>query len=127
MLLFVTQILIFNHPRAFYGDRTKGLKLRKAKFYLPRQAAAPQQALLLRHSRRAAVGKSLYFYIRTIVTPFPERHSIHRSQKVHNLLNEKLTPLQTKPPRLDFESFYTVSFLCDLFFFVSLLFFENIS
>ena len=29
------------------------------------------------------------------------RDLIHRSQKVQNLLNEKLTPLQTKPPRLD--------------------------
>ena len=30
----------------------------------------------------------------------PRRDTIHRSQKVKNLVNEKLTPLRTKPPRL---------------------------
>ena len=33
----------------------------------------------------------------------PGRDSIHRLQKVQNLLNEKLTPLRTKPPGLDLE------------------------
>ena len=52
---------------------------------------------------------NLQFELRQILSNSDDQYSIsrqdliHQLQKVENLLNEKLTPLRTKPPGLDYK------------------------
>ena len=111
--------MLQNNTSFYWGPykRTQSEALQQAKFYLPRQAAVPQQALLCHSSTQATVDKGV---LCTVARLLRQLYILHEPQGEKSLCVlgrfVRCGASTVAIDALQFESFYTVPFYWSILF-----------